>query len=231
VGVGTKAVESKIRESFAEAKVVRIDRDSAKPDEYQAILDDLQKGKIDIVIGTQILGRGLDVAGLELVGIINADYDLLASDFNSSERAFQQISQTAGRAGRRDRQGEVIIQTTLVTHELLGFITKFDYEGFYQAELSKRKKYSYPPFSYLLKLECGFVNQNLGQTKCNELLKKLESNKDFEVLGPAKSHPFTKNGKHYWKLVVKSKSRQKLVELAKTLDANWIINLDPYGIT
>ena len=231
VGVGTKAVESKIIDTFPEAKVFRIDRDSAKPDEYQAILDDLQKGKIDIVIGTQILGRGLDVAGLELVGIINADYDLLASDFNSSERAFQQISQTAGRAGRRDQQGEVIIQTTLVTHELLGFITNFDYEGFYQAELSKRKKYSYPPFSYLLKLECGFVNQSLGQTKCNELLKKLESNNSFEILGPAKAHPFTKSGKHYWKLVVKSKSRQKLIELARTLDANWIINLDPYGIT
>lgn len=231
VGVGTKAVESKINADYPKSKAVRIDRDSANPKDFSEILKKLQKGQVDFIIGTQMLGRGLDIANLSLVGIINADYDLLSNDFNSRERAFQQISQTAGRAGRRKQRGEVIIQTKLPGDEVLGFVTDNDYKAFYRDELEKRKKYSYPPYAYLLKLECGLKNQNLALSKCEVLLKQLESRPDLEILGPSKSYPFIRQGKHYWKLIIKAKSRKKLVEIAKSLDSNWIINLDPFGIT
>jgi len=110
-------------------------------------------------------------------------------------------------------------------------IASNDYESFYESELEARKKYSYPPFTYLLKLECGYAAPKLGQSKCEALAREVLETKGFEVLGPAKSYPHIKNGKHFWKLVIKSKNRQKLVDLAKRLDNNWTINLDPYGIT
>jgi len=231
VGVGTKAIEQVAAELLPGSTIVRIDKDNAKSKDFAQIIEAIQSAKVDVIVGTQMLGRGLDLDKLQLVGIVNADYDLLNADFNGRERAFQLIAQAAGRAGRRDTQGKVIIQTKNPQNPLVGYIASNDFEGFYKDELSMRKKYSYPPFAYLLKLECGFVNENFGKTKAEELIGKLRQNPKLQILGPAKAYPFIRKRKKFWKVVVKGKSRQELQKIARELDRNWIINLDPFGIS
>lgn len=230
VGVGTKAVLNELQDMFADAKIARIDTDSSKQKEFAETLDKINDGKVDIIVGTQMIGRGMDIANLELVGMINADYDLMSVDYNSLERAFQLLTQTAGRAGRRETQGEVIIQTSQPDNPMLELIIKNDFDSLYMQELKQRKKYSYPPYVYLLKLECGFVSPNLGKQKANDLIKSLKG-KPIAVLGPVKSHPAIKGKKHMWSLVIKSKNRNALQEIAKDLDQFWTINLDPFGIS
>ena len=215
---------------FADAKIARIDTDSSKQKEFSETLDKINDGKVDIIVGTQMIGRGMDIANLELVGMINTDYDLMSVDYNSLERAFQLLTQTAGRAGRRETQGEVIIQTSQPDNPMLELIIKNDFDSLYLQELEQRKKYSYPPYVYLLKLECGFVSPNLGKQKANDLIKSLKG-KPIAVLGPVKSHPAIKGKKHMWSLVIKSKNRNALQEIAKDLDQFWTINLDPFGIS
>jgi primosomal protein N' (replication factor Y) len=230
VGVGTKAVLNELQDMFADAKIARIDTDSSKQKEFTETLDKINDGKVDIIVGTQMIGRGMDIANLELVGMINADYDLMSVDYNSLERAFQLLTQTAGRAGRRETQGEVIIQTSQPENPMLGLIIKNDFDSLYLQELKQRKKYSYPPYVYLLKLECGFVSPNLGKQKSLDLIKSLKG-KPIAVLGPVKSHPAIKGKKHMWSLVIKSKNRNALQEIAKDLDQYWTVNLDPFGIS
>ena len=230
IGIGTKAVTEEISKLFPLAKIARIDTDSAAMSDFEKTLEDISKGKVDIIIGTQMIGRGMDIAKLELVGMINADYDLLSIDYNSLERAFQLLTQTAGRAGRRDTQGTVIIQSSQDQNPIFDLIINNDFDSFYAQELEGRKKYSYPPYTYLLKLECGFVSPSLGKQKAQELIKSLR-NKPIAVLGPVPSHPAIRGKKHMWSLVVKSKDRKVLVDIAKELDQYWTINLDPFGIS
>lgn len=229
VGIGTKEVEVLIRKIFPKASVIRIDKDSAKSNDYREVF--AKQNNYDVIIGTQMIGRGIDLHNLHLVGVINADYDLVNIDYNSLERAFQLISQTAGRAGRRDTRGEVIIQSKTPQGDFFDFIKANDFDAFYKSELGQRKKYSYPPYSYLLKLECGYKSKSLAKLKCQQLLASLSGNAKLQILGPVPTHPHIKNGKYFWKLIIKSKSRTSLVEVAKKLDNNWILNLDPYGIS
>ena len=231
VGIGTKAVAEKAAELFAGAKIVRIDRDSAEPKEFTKILDSINNNEVDIIIGTQIIGRGLDLENLHLVGMIDADYDLANIDYNSLERAFQLLSQTAGRAGRRKDRGEVIIQTKNPDNKFFELIISNDYESFYQSELALRKKYSYPPYSYLLKLECGFVSPELGRQKAQALIAKLRGKQSIAILGPVRSHPSIRGKKHLWSLIIKSRNRKILVDIASQLEPYWTINLDPFGLS
>lgn len=230
VGVGTKAVVEQINLHLPDARVARIDRDSSTPNHLKEILDKVNEKQLDILVGTQMIGRGIDIANLHLVGIINADYDLMIIDYNSRERAFQLLTQTAGRAGRRETQGEVVIQSSNSANTFFTHIINNDYESFYQSELKLRKKYSYPPFSYLLKLECGFVNPMLGKSKCELLAQEMTKLRYISTLGPVSSYPAIRGRKHMWQIVIKSKSRSQLVEIAKNLDPYWIINFDPFGI-
>lgn len=230
IGIGTKAVEQMAQDLLPSSKIVRIDKDNAKSKDFTTIIRDIQSAKVNVIVGTQMLGRGLDLDKLQLVGIVNADYDLLNADYNGRERAFQLIAQAAGRAGRRDTQGKVIIQTKNPENSLISYIAGNDFEAFYEDELALRKKYSYPPFAYLLKLECGFVSPNLGKQKALDLIKTLK-NKPIAVLGPVPSHPAIKGKKHMWSLVIKCKDRSVLVDIAKQLDQYWTINLDPFGIS
>ena len=230
-GVGTKAVAEEISKQFAGARIARIDTDSSAQKDFEETLESISAGEIDIIIGTQMIGRGMDIANLELVGMINADYDLLNIDYNSLERAFQLLTQTAGRAGRRETRGKVIIQTAQPENPIFDLIIKNDFAKFYTQELEQRKKYSYPPYVYLLKLECGFVSANLGRQKAMDLINKLKNKNSIAVLGPVPSHPAMRGNKHIWSLVIKSKDRKVLENIASELEQFWTINMDPFGIS
>ena len=150
-GTGTERVESIIRQCFPHAVIQRMDRDTmTAKDSYRKVLGDFRTGKIDILVGTQMIAKGLHFPNVTLVGVINADTTLHLPDFRASERAFQLLTQVSGRAGRGEIAGEVIVQTSTPTHIAIQSARRLDYEGFFDQELEARRELLYPPFGHLI---------------------------------------------------------------------------------
>src|SRR6266540_2302164 len=148
-GLGTEKLESAIEEAFPEARVARLDRDVASGAKAETVLERVRSGEVDILVGTQMVTKGHDLPRVTLVGVINADAALSMPDFRAAERAFQMLVQVAGRAGRSDRPGTVIIQTRAPEHPALRFAARHDVGGFIERELEARRELLYPPFARL----------------------------------------------------------------------------------
>lgn len=147
LGYGTERVEEEVESIFPDAKILRMDLDTTRSkDSYDNIIDDFSKGKAQILVGTQMVSKGLDFDNVSMVGVINADTLINFPDFRASERAFNMLEQVAGRAGRRKDDGKVTIQTYNPAHPIFPYLLAHDYEGFYNNEIEERNKYSYPPF-------------------------------------------------------------------------------------
>ncbi|MDE6858956.1 MAG: primosomal protein N' [Duncaniella sp.] len=147
LGYGTERVEEEVESIFPDAKILRMDLDSTRSkDSYDNIIDDFSKGRAQILVGTQMVSKGLDFDNVSTVGVINADTLINFPDFRASERAFNMLEQVAGRAGRRRDDGRVTIQTYNPSHPIFQYLLAHDYEGFYENEIAERSKYNYPPF-------------------------------------------------------------------------------------
>lgn len=152
MGFGTERVEEAVRELFPEAVVERLDRDTSTSESaYNRIVDNFASGRTDILVGTQMITKGFDFSRVSVVGILNADNLLCNPDFRSSERAFQLMTQVAGRAGRREQQGEVIIQSSEVDNPVIGWVAKGDYAAMARSELRERHAFCYPPYSHIVR--------------------------------------------------------------------------------
>ncbi len=150
-GLGTEQIESEALALFPEARIARLDYDSARSlKSYRRILDDFASHRVDILIGTQMVSKGLDFENVSLVGIMNADNMLGFPDFRAAERSFQMMAQVSGRAGRRKKQGMVIIQSFDAEHPVLKYVVENDFRALYQNQIEERKMFGYPPFSYML---------------------------------------------------------------------------------
>jgi primosomal protein N' (replication factor Y) len=149
LGRGTQRVEETLAARFPDAKIVRIDRDSARRrDELARTLEGIRRGEGDILVGTQLLAKGHDFPALTLVGVLNADAALISTDYRSGERLFSVLAQVAGRAGRHDRPGEVLLQTRYPTHPLYAALASHDYAGFAESQLAERRAAGFPPFVF-----------------------------------------------------------------------------------
>ncbi|MCM1022079.1 MAG: primosomal protein N' [Muribaculum sp.] len=151
-GYGTERVEEVASSAFEGAKILRMDLDSTRnKDGYENIITEFSEGKAQILVGTQMVTKGLDFGGVSVVGVLNADQAINLPDFRSAERAFNMLEQVAGRAGRRgDSKGSVIVQTSQPQHPVIGFLLNHDYQGFYNHELAERLRYNYPPFTRVI---------------------------------------------------------------------------------
>ena len=150
-GLGTQRVEEAVRRVLPRARLERMDTDTmSKKHRFRQILGDFRAGKIDVLIGTQMIGKGLDFPNVTLVGLVDADLSMHVPDFRANERTFQLIVQVAGRAGRGDRAGEVIVQTFTPKADAIQFAKRVDFDGFAEAELAVRKKFNYPPYRHLI---------------------------------------------------------------------------------
>ena len=241
VGEGTEQIEEMLKLLFPALRVARIDRDTtARRKVFEQSLADFSAGKIDTLVGTQMLAKGHDFPNVTLVGVVSVDAGLALPDFRSAERTFQLITQVAGRAGRGDRPGRVLIQTYHPYHYALRHACAQDYEAFYDEEVRYRQNHSYPPFVALASLLIH--GPDLGRVRSDslELRKQLDAaNQDRKcrVLGPAPA-PFSRlKGEHRFQLLIKSRSRKNLREVAdaaiKSVDINpRSINLeiDPVSI-
>lgn len=151
VGYGTERIETEVEDVFPERKILRMDHDTTRnKDGYETIINNFSAGKADILIGTQMVSKGLDFGRVKAVGIVDADAMLNRPDFRASERAFNMIEQLSGRAGRREGAGEVVIQTRQPDHPILEYVKGHNYQGFYDMEIEERKNYLYPPFTRLI---------------------------------------------------------------------------------
>ncbi len=147
LGYGTERVEEEIESAFPEQKIARLDYDTTRnKNGYEEIIDSFSSGKSDILVGTQMVTKGLDFSNVTLVGVMNADTIINFPDFRSSERAFNMLEQVSGRAGRGDSPGRVVIQTYSPNHPIFGFLKAHDYRGFYDSEIAQREEFRYPPF-------------------------------------------------------------------------------------
>lgn len=186
-GTGTQRVEDELAFYFPEAKIERIDSDStAQKGQLGLILNSFRKGEIDILVGTQMVAKGLDFANVTLVGVVSAETTLWLPDFRADERTFQLLTQVAGRSGRSETHGEVIIQTRNQKHFVLQKVMSSDYEGFYNNEIALREKNFYPPFTRIALIECKDQVEQDARQAINDFYKYLNAYKNqVDVTPPA----------------------------------------------
>lgn len=220
-GAGTQKVEDEAAKIFSGARILRMDSDStAQRGSHEKILGTFRRGQADILIGTQMIAKGLDLPKVTLVGVVNADTTLFMPDFRAAERTFQLLTQVAGRTGRGELPGEVLVQTYCPDHYSIAAAARHDVEGFYRVELPLRKSLGYPPFNYLARLL--FTHGDEGEISKGALLvkeildKKLSGHDNFiEVLGPAPATLSRIKGRFRWQLVIKGPRRAELRDIIR----------------
>jgi primosomal protein N' (replication factor Y) len=231
-GLGTEKVEELTKKAFPDVSVARLDADNAKKrGSGEQILHAFGKRKIDILIGTQMIAKGLDFADVTLVGIVAADISLNIPDFKSPERTFQLITQVAGRAGRREERGHVIIQTYMPENYAIEAAADNDYEGFYRSELFFRKTLIYPPFSDVVQITSFAEEENKsreGAERVREDLLSVEGMLTDElILGPRPA-PVAKIGEDFrYHLYIKTVPKQRRALEKTLLELKQKINIDP----
>lgn len=244
VGEGTEQLEEMLTQLFPALRVARIDRDTtARRRVFEQSLSDFSAGKIDMLVGTQMLAKGHDFPNVTLVGVVSVDAGLALPDFRSAERTFQLITQVAGRAGRGDRPGKVLIQTYHPYHYALRHACAQDYEGFYNEEIQYRRNHSYPPFVALGSLLVHGPDLGRVRNDSLELRKHLDAaneGRKCRILGPAPAPLSRLKGEHRFQLLLKSRSRRNLREVAdaalKSASENGInlrsvnLEIDPVSI-
>ena len=251
-GVGTEKIEEEVRGLYPEARVVRMDRDTtARKNSHAELLRVFRNGDADILIGTQMVAKGLDFAGVTLVGVISADTALNMPDFRAAERAFQLLTQVSGRAGRGRKAGHVIVQTFNPEHESVAAAANHDFETFYRREIIHRRELAYPPFTRLANVvaqdhdsaaaerRLSLLSSRLGGSTASFLDgSRVAESDELIILGPAPCPLGRLRGKHRWHVLLKSSDpetlRQRLrgamASLHPTERTGISIDIDPMSL-
>jgi primosomal protein N' (replication factor Y) len=219
-GVGTEQVEARLRAEWPHARIARMDRDTTGSKwAHETLLGAMRRGEADVLVGTQMVAKGHDLPNVTLVGIINADVGLSVPDFRASERVFQLLTQAAGRAGRGERPGEVILQTRRPSHDVVVFAQQHDVAGFYEKELARRRELGYPPFGRLIILLVSGTHEaeviGAAQRLGSEASAALRDG--VTLLGPAPAPLWRLKGRHRWQLVLKGPKGPGVRDVARVL--------------
>jgi primosomal protein N' (replication factor Y) len=228
---GTKAIEYQLKRLFPEAKVQRFDNDNAKNERFDIHYAEVVKGGVDILVGTQILVKGLDLPKLSTVGVVAADSSLYFPDYLADEQTYQLLTQVIGRVGRGHRDGRVIIQTHNPSGLALQAAIKKDWQLFYDQQINERRKYTFPPFCFLLKLTCSRRSRESAMGASLKLIKQI-SNMGIkaQIIGPAPRFIEKINGSYNWQVTVKAKNRDQLIKIIHNLPNNWQYDIDPSNL-
>ncbi len=227
---GTKALEHDLKKLFPEAIIQRFDSDNNKKESFALNYQSIKDGKADIIIGTQLITKGLDLPKLETVGVLQADSALYLPDFSSQEKLFQQLTQVSGRVGRGHTPGRVIIQTYQADNPIFDLVKNQDWHKFYMTELKIRKSANYPPYVYLARLWNKKKSQTGAKKSITNLASSLKSYKNINILGPAPSFHEKANNTYSWQLVIKSSSRRALANIVANLPKDISYDLDPVNL-
>ena len=228
-GFGTQRVEAEVQRLFPEARVRRMDRDTTRSKQaYRRLLHDLSRGRTDVLVGTQMIAKGHDFPNITLVGVVSADIGLQWPDFRAAENTFQVLTQVAGRAGRGESPGTVLVQTYNPRHYSISFARMHDYKGFFGEEMAFRRELDYPPYRRLALFQlAGNVEKKTEDAaqrlaaKCRELIyKRSDYSEEVEILGPVAAPLPKVKGKHRWHLLLKSSRVAPLLKAGLEL-LNW----------
>ena len=225
-GLGTEKLEEELVKKF-NARVVRMDLDTTTSKKaHSKIIKDFLEQKYDILVGTQMIAKGLDFPNVTLVGVINADASLNIPDFRSSEYTYQLLSQVSGRSGRDKKEGIVIIQTLNPEHYSIKYAKDHDYDGFFNYEMSIRKKLGYPPYYYLTLIKILSRDYQLCMKEANKVGEFLRKNlpSDVIVLGPSIASTFKVNNIYHFQCIIKYKKEDDIKGVLRTIDNIYKVN-------
>ena len=231
-GMGTERVEQALLELIPATRVLRWDADTAAGKQSEAIiLSHFKRHNADVLIGTQMLAKGLDLPLVTLMGAIMADVGLNFPDYRAGERAFQLLTQVAGRAGRSRLGGRAILQTFQPEHYAIKHAAEHDFAGFYRAELAHRRDLQYPPFSRIIRFETRDLNKKTAEERAMDLASKIaelledSSDRTLQMIGPAPPYFGKKSGYYRWQIILKGNRPELLVEQLKL--EGWRIDVNP----
>jgi len=232
-GIGTKRITEEVAKLFPDARVARFDGDNAPGETVDSSYQALYDGDIDIIIGTQVIAKGLDLPKLRFVGVVQADSGLALPDYQSSERVFQLLAQVSGRVGRNEHASHVVLQSYQPEHPAVKFGTHQDYAGFYNYALAERKRANFPPYTYLLKLTCTYKTEPASVRASRALAQTLRKHlsPSATLLGPAPAFYERVRDSYRWQIIVKSPTRSELAQLIQHLPpTHWQYELDPVSL-
>ncbi|MBR7552825.1 primosomal protein N' [Allobacillus sp. GCM10007491] len=241
-GTGTQKVEEALNAQFEKARVIRMDVDTtSRKGAHEKLLGQFGRGEADILLGTQMIAKGLDFKNVTLVGVIAADSMLHLPDFRASERSFQLLTQVSGRAGRHELPGEVVVQTYTPEHYSVVLASEYDYEGFFQREMNFRKQVGYPPYYFMVLINLSHENHVQVNQMANELANELAKNLSQEsiLLGPTPSPMLRIKDRYRYQCMIKYKRKEEvdyalrnvLEHFKKEVNQNKLqmtIDFDPY---
>lgn len=213
---GTEQIEEKLAKALPHLRIARMDLDNVKgKNEHDQLIQQFEQRQIDVLVGTQMVVKGLDFENVDLVGIVDADSLLNFNQYRVNERAFQMMEQVSGRAGRKNDQGRVIVQLSQTNHPVIEFVKEHDYTAFYQFEINNRKHFAYPPFSRLMSILFKHKENHIAEEAANHFLKSLDPLIQKTVMGPAQPIINRIRNKYIWELCVKISRQPQQLQIAK----------------
>jgi primosomal protein N' (replication factor Y) len=235
-GLGTERVEAAVKRQFPRARVLRWDRDTARTRQaHEDLLRAFSERRANVLVGTQMIAKGLDLPAVTLVGVVSADVALFLPDFRASERAFQLLTQVAGRAGRGEAPGRVLVQTFNPEHFCIQAAARHDYAAFFAAEAAARQRYAYPPFRRFVKWTYEHTDRYTAQVEATVLAERLEALirmegwLDSDVVGPAPAFLERLRGRYRWQVILRSPDPRAALRAiaAEGLTRGWSVDVDP----
>jgi primosomal protein N' (replication factor Y) len=236
LGVGTQRVEQELALTFPSVRIVRWDRDASQQDEaHEQLWERFRRREADVLIGTQLVTKALDFPFVTLVGVLLADVGLYLPDFRAPERTFQLLTQVAGRAGRAERDGKVIVQTYSPQHYAIRFVAEHDYDGFYEREIDFRRVQGYPPFGRLARFVCSDSDEQRCWRESARLRRLLQerfeklADPELRLIGPAPCYVQRLRGRYRWQIVVRGAQLAGLLD-GLVLPPGWVLDVDPVSV-
>jgi primosomal protein N' (replication factor Y) len=230
--IGTKAIVDELQRAFPQARIQRFDTDNSKEERLEVHYDAVRAGEVDIIVGTQLIAKGLDLPNLTTVGVVVADTSLYLPDYSSGERSYQLLRQVIGRVGRgHQTEGRVVIQTYEPDSPSIKTAVSGAWDEFYQTEIQERQAFMFPPFCHTLKIWCRRATSKNAQTAAEKVVDDLRhSGLRIIIDGPTPAFYEKIAGKYQWQAVIKSKDRGELVRTIKLLPSNWSYDIDPSNL-
>ncbi len=232
-GVGTERIEQEVRTLFPGARVLRLDRDVMKtPDAADLVFDQMRSGKADVLVGTQLVAKGLDLPNVTTVGVVNADTSLHFPDYRSSERTFSLLTQVAGRAGRGSAASQVFVQTYTPDHPAIRHARYHDYRGFFREELEIRRAYRFPPFAELIVATYGHRDEARAAREAKTAAEHLSATigllnlGDIEVLGPSPAFVYRLKDEFRFEVTLKGRDLHRVAD-GLPRGRGWSLDVDP----
>lgn len=226
--IGTKTIMDEVTKLFPQAQAKRFDSDNTKATSLEQQYQEIKEGKIDILVGTQLLSKGLDLPKLATVGVIAADTNLYFPDYSAEERSFQMIRQVIGRVGRGHVEGTVIVQTYHPESPTLQAAIEKNYEQFYESQITERSLYRFPPLYFVLKIGIERTVQSSAKQAAQDIAQKiLRSGLSIELSGPSPAFVEKTRGKYKWQVIIKAKQRSELINVIKMLPKSYTYDIDP----